>query len=76
LVADVLLSSTVDILKKTTVDKLPNDLEGMEASMERLHALIEDVYKYVDGVVVIFFPVSFCYIRLVIIFVTLTATAF
>lgn len=40
-----------DILKKTAVDKLPNDLEGMEASMEHLHALIEDVYKYVDGVV-------------------------
>jgi len=40
-----------DILKKTTVDKLPNDLEGMEASMEHLQALIDDVYKYVDGVV-------------------------
>ncbi|RWW50251.1 hypothetical protein BHE74_00043506 [Ensete ventricosum] len=42
----------VDILKKTAVDKLPNDLEGMEASMERLYALIDDVYKYVDDVVV------------------------
>ena len=41
-----------DILKTTTVDKLPNDLEGMEASMERLLALIDDVYKYVDDVVV------------------------
>ncbi|KAH7672894.1 translation initiation factor 3 subunit F protein [Dioscorea alata] len=40
-----------DILKTTMVDKLPNDLEGMEASMERLLALIDDVYKYVDGVV-------------------------
>ncbi|PSS33336.1 Eukaryotic translation initiation factor 3 subunit F like [Actinidia chinensis var. chinensis] len=40
-----------DILKTTTVDKLPNDLEGMEASMERLLALIDDVYKYVDDVV-------------------------
>ncbi|KAK9283152.1 hypothetical protein L1049_011383 [Liquidambar formosana] len=40
-----------DILKSTTVDKLPNDLEGMEASMERLLALIDDVYKYVDNVV-------------------------
>lgn len=40
-----------DVLKKTTVDKLPNDLEGMEASMERLLALIDDVYKYVDDVV-------------------------
>ncbi|XP_062157242.1 eukaryotic translation initiation factor 3 subunit F [Alnus glutinosa] len=40
-----------DILKTTMVDKLPNDLEGMEASMERLLALIDDVYKYVDNVV-------------------------
>uniref|UniRef100_A0A5B6ZD58 Eukaryotic translation initiation factor 3 subunit F n=1 Tax=Davidia involucrata TaxID=16924 RepID=A0A5B6ZD58_DAVIN len=40
-----------DILKTTVVDKLPNDLEGMEASMERLLALIDDVYKYVDDVV-------------------------
>jgi len=54
-----LFSSTVDILKKTTVDKLPNDLEGMEASMEHLHALMEDAYKYVDGVLVSFFPVLF-----------------
>lgn len=42
----------VDILKTTMVDKLPNDLEGMEASMERLLALIDDVYKYVENVVV------------------------
>ncbi|XP_073009128.1 eukaryotic translation initiation factor 3 subunit F [Typha latifolia] len=41
----------LDVLKTTMVDKLPNDLEGMESSMERLHALIDDVYKYVDGVV-------------------------
>ncbi|PSS34488.1 Eukaryotic translation initiation factor 3 subunit F like [Actinidia chinensis var. chinensis] len=40
-----------DILKTTSVDKLPNDLEGMEASMERLLALIDDVSKYVDDVV-------------------------
>ncbi|MCL7021801.1 hypothetical protein MKW94_004310 [Papaver nudicaule] len=40
-----------DILKSTMVDKLPNDLEGMEASMERLLALIDDIYKYVDDVV-------------------------
>ncbi|ERN04207.1 eukaryotic translation initiation factor 3 subunit F [Amborella trichopoda] len=40
-----------DILKKTTVDKLPNDLEGVEASMERLIVLIDEVYKYVDDVV-------------------------
>ncbi|KAL8539174.1 hypothetical protein ACS0TY_000970 [Phlomoides rotata] len=40
-----------DVLKPTNVDKLPNDLEGMEASMERLLALIDDIYKYVDDVV-------------------------
>ncbi|XP_057788698.1 eukaryotic translation initiation factor 3 subunit F [Salvia miltiorrhiza] len=40
-----------DVLKPTIVDKLPNDLEGMEASMGRLLALIDDVYKYVDDVV-------------------------
>ncbi|KAK9127919.1 hypothetical protein Syun_016716 [Stephania yunnanensis] len=40
-----------DILKTTMVDKIPNDLEGMEATMERLLALIDDVYKYVDDVV-------------------------
>ncbi|KAK5795618.1 Eukaryotic translation initiation factor 3 subunit F -like protein [Gossypium arboreum] len=40
-----------DILKKTAVDKLPNDLEGMEVTMGRLLALIDDVYKYVDDVV-------------------------
>jgi len=40
-----------DVLKKTIVDKLPNDLEGLEASMQGLHALIEDVFKYVDDVV-------------------------
>ncbi|KAI5665682.1 hypothetical protein M9H77_15535 [Catharanthus roseus] len=40
-----------DILKTPMVDKLPSDLEGMEASMERLLALIDDVYKYVDDVV-------------------------
>ncbi|PON69056.1 JAB1/MPN/MOV34 metalloenzyme [Parasponia andersonii] len=40
-----------DILKPTAVDKIPTDLEGMEASLERLLALIDDVYKYVDNVV-------------------------
>lgn len=40
-----------DILKTTAVDKIPSDLDGMEASMERLLALIDDVYKYVDNVV-------------------------
>lgn len=41
-----------DTLKATTVDKIPSDLEGMEASMEHLLALIDDIYKYVDDVVV------------------------
>ncbi|RWR74523.1 eukaryotic translation initiation factor 3 subunit F isoform X2 [Cinnamomum micranthum f. kanehirae] len=40
-----------DILRSTMVDKLPNDLEGMEVSMHRLLALIDDVSKYVDDVV-------------------------
>ncbi|XP_057968144.1 eukaryotic translation initiation factor 3 subunit F [Malania oleifera] len=40
-----------DILKSSTVEKLPSDLEGMETSMERLLALIDDVHKYVDNVV-------------------------
>ncbi|XP_010534569.1 PREDICTED: eukaryotic translation initiation factor 3 subunit F [Tarenaya hassleriana] len=40
-----------DILKSTAVDKLPSDLEGMELTMERLLALINDVYNYVDNVV-------------------------
>ena len=41
-----------DLLKTTMVDKIPSDLEGMEVSMQRLLALIDDVYKYVDEVVV------------------------
>lgn len=41
-----------DILKTTAVDKLPTDMEGMEATMERLLALIDETYKYVDDVVV------------------------
>ncbi|KAF2319022.1 hypothetical protein GH714_012504 [Hevea brasiliensis] len=40
-----------DILKTPMVDKIPSDLEGMEASMQRLLALIDDVHKYVDDVV-------------------------
>ncbi|CAN4081439.1 unnamed protein product [Withania somnifera] len=40
-----------DILKTTAVEKLPNDLEGMDASMQGLLALIDDIYKYVDDVV-------------------------
>lgn len=34
------------------VEKLPNDLEGMESSMQKLYALIDEIYKYVDDVVV------------------------
>ncbi|GAU36367.1 hypothetical protein TSUD_212830 [Trifolium subterraneum] len=40
-----------DNLKSTYVDKIPSDLEGMEASMTHLLALIDDTYKYVDDVV-------------------------
>ncbi|GMI84896.1 Arabidopsis thaliana eukaryotic translation initiation factor 3 subunit F [Hibiscus trionum] len=40
-----------DILKTTSVDKMPTDLEGMEVTMQRLLALIDDIYKYVDDVV-------------------------
>ncbi|KAK8651395.1 hypothetical protein V6N13_140997 [Hibiscus sabdariffa] len=40
-----------DILKTTAVDKLPSDLEGMEVTMQRLLALIDDIYKHVDDVV-------------------------
>lgn len=43
----------VGILKTTMVDKLPGDLEGIEASMIGLLSLIKDVYKYVDDVVVL-----------------------
>ncbi|MCD9645229.1 hypothetical protein HAX54_033997 [Datura stramonium] len=44
-------SVKVDILKATHGRQTPNDLEGMEASMQRLLALIDDIYKYVDDVV-------------------------
>ncbi|BBN12177.1 translation initiation factor 3 subunit F [Marchantia polymorpha subsp. ruderalis] len=40
-----------DVLKKTMVDKLPNDLEGLEGTIERLHIMIETVFRYVDDVV-------------------------
>jgi translation initiation factor 3 subunit F len=46
----VLLS--VDVLKKTVVDKLPNDLEGLEGTIERLQDMIETVSRYVDDVIV------------------------
>ncbi|KAK4798016.1 hypothetical protein SAY86_030342 [Trapa natans] len=40
-----------DILKKQAVDKLPNDLDGMEASMQRLLSLVDTIYEYVGNVV-------------------------
>ncbi|KAG5081328.1 hypothetical protein AAZX31_02G239200 [Glycine max] len=40
-----------DTLKATAVNKIPSDLEGMEASMGHLLALIDDIHKYVDDVV-------------------------
>lgn len=47
-----ILVMAVDTLKATAVDKIPSDLEGMEASMQHLLALIDDIHKYVDDVVV------------------------
>lgn len=47
-----ILVMAVDMLKATAVDKIPSDLEGMEASMQHLLVLIDDIYKYVDDVVV------------------------
>jgi len=41
-----------ELLKSTMADKIPGDLEGMESTLERLLALIDEVYKYVDDVVV------------------------
>jgi len=40
-----------DVLKKTVVDKLPNDLEGLEGTIERLQGMIETVFSFVDDVV-------------------------
>jgi len=42
------------------VEKLPNDLEGMESSMEKLYLLIDEIYKYVDDVVVRISHAEFC----------------
>ncbi|GAB2296618.1 hypothetical protein Dimus_030728 [Dionaea muscipula] len=43
-----------DLLKSTTIDKIPSDLEGMKDSMEKLLALVDGSYKlYVDDVVVL-----------------------
>ena len=41
-----------ELLKSTVADKIPSELEGMESTLERLLTLIDDVYKYVDDVVV------------------------
>ncbi|XP_078427390.1 eukaryotic translation initiation factor 2 [Wolffia australiana] len=41
----------VGLLKQPKVEKLPGDLEGMEASMIGLLSLVKDIYRYVDGVV-------------------------
>jgi hypothetical protein len=43
------------------VEKLPNDLEGMESSMGKLYILIDEIYKYVDDVVVSISPVTISY---------------
>jgi hypothetical protein len=40
------------MLKSAVVEKLPNDLEGMESSMQKLYVLIDEIYKYSDDVVV------------------------
>lgn len=34
------------------MEKLPNDLEGLEATIERLQDMIDRVFRYVDDVVV------------------------
>ncbi|KAJ7514579.1 hypothetical protein O6H91_23G050700 [Diphasiastrum complanatum] len=41
-----------DLLKKTMVEKLPSDLEGLEQSIGRLQNMIEVVFRYTDDVVV------------------------
>lgn len=43
---------TVDLLKKTVVEKLPNDVEGLESTIERLQGMIDTVFRYVEDVVV------------------------
>lgn len=40
-----------DVLKKTIVEKLPDDLEALEASMLRLQTMIDTVFKYVEDVI-------------------------
>lgn len=40
-----------DVLKKTIVEKLPDDLEALETSMLRLQNMIDTVFKYVEDVI-------------------------
>lgn len=40
-----------DVLKKTIVEKLPDDLEALETSMLRLQTMIDTVFKYVEDVI-------------------------
>ncbi|KAL5231712.1 hypothetical protein ABZP36_030488 [Zizania latifolia] len=40
-----------DILKSTILEKLPNDLDGIESSIEKLCTLSDEIYRYVDDVV-------------------------
>ncbi|KAK9755714.1 hypothetical protein RND81_01G045100 [Saponaria officinalis] len=40
-----------ELLKSTMADKIPSDMEGMESTLERLLALIDDISLYVDDVV-------------------------
>jgi translation initiation factor 3 subunit F len=42
---------SVDVLKKTVVDKLPSDLEGLEGTIERLQDMIDTISRYVDNVI-------------------------
>lgn len=42
----------VDNLKQTLVEKLPSDLEGLEASFAKLQSLIDSSLSYVDDVLV------------------------
>jgi hypothetical protein len=46
------LALSVDVLKKTVVDKLPSDLEGLKGTIERLQDMIDTISRYVDNVIV------------------------
>ena len=54
---------SVDVLKKTIVEKLPDDLEALEMTMGRLHSMVDTVFKYVEDVVVM---MSFLYVVVMI----------